>query len=498
MEESRQIAQALKRVHSVVKKNKAPVIHTSQITREDREFLVKNHWLQEIIKGWYLLVRPDILSGDSTVWYANFWDFLRLYLEHHYGKKYCLSAENSLELLLGCSITPQQVVVIAKESGGFSQSLPFNTSVLVYQDPDNFAPEITKVRGIQVMTLPYAVCRVTPTFFQKNPYEAEVALQSIREPVELIEMITKYKFKRPAARLVKAYQFLGNTVMAHALEKVLQDLGVRLKEDNPFDFPPHIVTSSRITSPYYARVLTLWNSMRDDVIRHFPLPSATLQQSEVSLEELYVQDAYNSLSIEGYVVDETLIERVRQGSWDPVARPEDAHERNALAARGYYEAHQEVKKTLSEIWQGKNQGDAFADDLMKWHYALFTPSVRAGILEKKELFGYRKWPVYIKNSRHVPPPKEALLDAMDALFTCLRKEPHAAVQSIVGHYIFVYIHPYLDGNGRLARLLMNVQFVSGGYPWAIITIQNRERYMRALALCDLEKNIVPLTQLIQG
>lgn len=496
MSNPKEISQALKRVHQASKKNKAPILRSEQILREDRELLLRTHWLQEIIKGWYLLIRPDALPGDSTVWYASFWDFLRLYLENIYDYNFCLSAESSLKLLLGDSIIPSQVVVIAKKAGGVTQTLPFETSVLVYADPDNIPTETTKVRGLQVMTLPYAICRLTPGFFRDNPEEAQVALQSIQNPEDLLEVIIKYKFKRPAARLASAYHFLGNSSLAQAIEQVLADEGVRVSEDNPFKIQPNIIFSSRIISPYYGRVLTLWNSMRESVIQHFDSPGPLSKNPDKVLDKLYVQDAFHSLSIEGYVVDEDLIEKVKNGEWNPETDLEDKRERNALAARGYFEAHQEVKNTLKSILKGKNPGDAFADDLSKWHYALFNPSVQAGILERKDLYGYRKGPVYIRNARHVPPPREALLDSMDALFTCLRKEENAAVRALLGHYIFVYIHPYIDGNGRLARFLMNVMLVSGGYPWTIIHVKDRQKYMQSLSAVDLDKNILPLTQLI--
>ncbi len=235
--------------------------------------------------------------------------------------------------------------------------------------------------------------------------------------------------------------------------------------------------------------------MREEIVSLY-LANSGVAHPELAIDELYVQDAYNSLSIEGYVVDEELIERVKDGLWNPEHDREDKNARNVLAARGYFEAHQEVKKTIQNIIDGKNAGDAIADDLSKWHYALFLPSVQTGILQKKDLFGYRKGPVYIKNSRHVPLPRDALLDAMDALFTCLRKEPHPAVRAILGHYIFVYIHPYIDGNGRLARLIMNALFVAGGYPWTIIRVKNRAKYMQALASVDQEKYISQLAQFI--
>lgn len=495
MASSQEISQALKRVHQVTKKKGAPIVQSQQIEREDRELLLRTRWLEEIIKGWYLVIRPDVQPNDATLWYANFWDFLRLYLEHHYGKNYCLSAENSIELLLGESITPNQVVVMTKQGGGFTQSLPFETSVTVYQSKDAFPSEITEVHGLQVMTLPYAVCKITPQYFQKKPIEAQVALQSIQNPQDLIEIIVKYEFQRPAARLLAAYKHLGVEGMAHAIETILSDSGIRLSEDNPFESISYAITPSRIPSPYYARVITLWNMLREQVISLFPEP-VIVEHQYPKIDELYVQDAYNSLSIEGYVVDEALIEQVQRGSWDPENYVDDQNKRNVLAARGYYEAHLEVKKTLNSIKKGKNPGAAIADDLLKWHLALFNPAVQAGIIEKKDLFGYRKGPVYIRNSRHVPPPREALLDAMDALFTCLRQETHPAVKAVLGHYIFVYIHPYFDGNGRLGRLLMNTLFVSGGYPWTIIQMKNRKEYMQALERVDLYHDIVPLTTLI--
>jgi len=60
---------------------------------------------------------------------------------------------------------------------------------------------------------------------------------------------------------------------------------------------------------------------------------------------------------------------------------------------------------------------------------------------------------------------------MPVLFELLRNKAEASVRVVLGHFIFVYIHPYIDGNGRIGRFLMNTMLASGGYPWVVIPIE---------------------------
>ena len=108
-----------------------------------------------------------------------------------------------------------------------------------------------------------------------------------------------------------------------------------------------------------------------------------------------------------------------------------------------------------------------------WYLALFSPSVQAGILKPAELAGWRDHQVYIRGALHVPPAKEAVRDCMPAFFELIENEPHPAVRAVLGHFLFVYIHPYMDGNGRLARFLMNAMLVTGGYVWTVIPVQGK-------------------------
>jgi Fic family protein len=85
---------------------------------------------------------------------------------------------------------------------------------------------------------------------------------------------------------------------------------------------------------------------------------------------------------------------------------------------------------------------------------------------------------------------------MPALFDLLEREPEASVRAVLGHWMFGYIHPYPDGNGRMARFLMNAMLASGGYPWTVIEVGDRTAYLSALDRASIELDIQPFVKFI--
>jgi Fic family protein len=69
---------------------------------------------------------------------------------------------------------------------------------------------------------------------------------------------------------------------------------------------------------------------------------------------------------------------------------------------------------------------------------------------------------------------------------------------VLGHFVFVYIHPYMDGNGRMGRFLMNLMMASGGYPWTVIPVGDRKIYMEALEKASVGEDIVPFGDFLSG
>ena len=439
---------SLQRLHKIIEKKKSHVLQSADIPRSDRELLIRTRWLEEIIRGWYLAIRPDLRNGDSTAWFANFWDFLSRFLKN--TKDYCLSAENSLDVHLGSMQIPKQVVVTVKKGGsGKVLQLPFGTSLLVYNDP-NVPEDIEEKKGLKVMPLAAALCRVSPTFFQRSPQEAEIALRMVHHSSDLLRYLLTFQNKTAAERIVGAYRFLKEERMADDLVAGLSELGIKIKEVNPFVEEKPLI-HVRVKSPYVARLQILWNQYREVIISHFPKPPGLPKNKEAYLKKvqsIYLHDAYNSLSIEGYQVSKELIDKVRKAEWNPDLDPTDRQHRDALAARGYYEAFLLVKESVEKILEKQLPGQVVMQDLQKWYQKLFAPSVMVGILEPKDLFGYRRHQVYIRNSRHTPPSKEHITDCMEAFFQLLVKRSTLAYEpSWAISFLYTYTHSWTEMEG---------------------------------------------------
>ncbi len=87
---------------------------------------------------------------------------------------------------------------------------------------------------------------------------------------------------------------------------------------------------------------------------------------------------------------------------------------------------------------------------------------------------------------------------MPTLFDLLREETHPAVRVVLGHFFFIYIQPYMNGNGRIGRFLMNVMMAAGGYPRIVIPVGDRSRYMTALERASVGTDIAPFADFLAG
>ncbi len=476
----------------------AEAIRSSNLSRIHRERLLKNGFLQEVMKGWYVLAHPDEQAGESTAWYASFWGFCAAYLGDRFRQNWCLSPEQSLFLHAGNWAVPGQLLVRTPKGGNKPTELPHGTSIF---DVRASLPEAGKedtLNGLIVFSLPAALVQIGPGMFRANATDVRAVLAMVQDESEILSILLNGGHSVIAGRLAGAFRNIGREKVADGILDGLKSAGYKVSEIDPFDEPSSILFTVREASPYVTRMRLDWKSMRGDVIESFPpapRTSINIDAYMKKVEDVYVTDAYHSLSIEGYRVSEELIEKVRDRTWNP-DDDEDREHRNALAARGYYDAFQVVKESVKKVLSGASAGDTADADHGNWYRELFSPSITAGILQPGDLAGYRNGPVYIRQSMHTPPAKEAVRDLMPAFFDLLREEEDPAVRVVLGHFMFVFIHPYFDGNGRMGRFLMNVMMASGGYPWTVITVDGRDHYMAALEQASVHKNIKPFTEFL--
>ncbi len=474
-------------------------IQSKQLSRVHRERLLKRGFIREVIRGWYIPAMPDEKPGDSTSWYTSFWDFCAAYLSERFDKSWCLSPEQSLSLHIGDKTVPQQLLVRSPKGNNKPTAFLHNTSIFDVRLNMPDVEHIENLEGLNIYSLPSALIYCSANQFQIKPIRMRTALSMVTDASDVLSVLLAGNHSVIAGRLAGAFRNIGRDLIADNILKGMQAADFKVQEEEPFAEKLQVRFGRREVSPYVNRMRLMWAQMREDVIAHFPSDTSKVVDIKTymaEVEDKFVTDAYHSLSIEGYRVTRELIELVRSGSWQAESSNESKKHLDAMAAKGYWDAFQEVKKSVQTVLEGKNPGDVLEHAHSDWYLALFGPSVAAGIIRQSDLAGYRTGPVYIRQSMHTPPRREAVRDMMPTLFDLLAEEENAAVRVVLGHFIFVYIHPYFDGNGRMGRFIMNLMMASGGYPWTVVPVERRDEYMQTLEAASVNQDIVPFTKFL--
>lgn len=476
-------------------------IHTDDMpNRKYREILSKNGFIREVAKGWYITTSPEEKDGETTAWYSSYWNFVAVFLERKYGDNWCLSADQSLLLHAANQSVPQQLLVRSPQGNNNPTPLPHNTSLFNMRGELPSADQLMVTpNGIRMYNLQSALIYSSASTYTRNAIDARTVLSLIRDASELLPVLLENGHTTLAGRLAGAFRNIDRDKIADQIIDTFKQADYDIREEDPFESKLDLKLSTRERSPYANRIRLMWTQMREVVIKNFPASPGIPANHDLyikNIDDIYLTDAYHSLSIERYRVTPELIAKVSSGEWNAKENEEDRKQRDAMAARGYYQAFLSVKESIRAVLQGKNAGIQADMDHSKWYRELFDPSVTAVILKASDLAGYRNHQVYIGNSKHVPLSVDAMRDAMPILFEMLEEEPEASVRAVLGHFIFVFIHPYMDGNGRIGRFLMNAMLASGGYPWTVIPVERRDEYMQALEKASVDQAIAPFAAFV--
>lgn len=494
----KKLAESLKELQKLQNNEGIAVVRSSDLSRTHLQRLVQNGFLEEVMKGWYISSRPDTMKGDTTNWFTSYWHFISTYANISFGQEWCLSADQSLAIYSGNRTAPSQLIIrIGRESHNIVQLL-HNTSILYFKAAQ--ATQIHKYEefNLNLYSLEEALIECSPDFFRLDSIAARTCLSMVTDVGDMLKIILEKGQTTKAGRLAGAFRNIGNRAAADEIINSMKSLGYDIREEDPFEEKASF-EFSHVTSPYVMRIRLMWSAMRGIVITNFPATTNRHGNIESCMRTIDIQyrlDAYHSLSIEGYKITDELIRKVEKGDWNPNWDAYDAEQRNAMVARGYWQAFQAVKNSIKKILVGENAGEVASNDHRTWYRELFAPALSVGLLKPSDLAGYRNDQVYIRSSMHVPLSASAVREVMPVFFELLKEEPQAQVRAVLGHFLFGYIHPYSDGNGRIARFLMNSMLISGGYNWIVVPVHRRQEYMQALEEASVKEDITAFTQFL--
>lgn len=220
------------------------------------------------------------------------------------------------------------------------------------------------------------------------------------------------------------------------------------------------------------------DSLKKELDSKRPIPKETLKSLR---ESINLEWTYNSNGIEG----NTLTLRETQ-----------------VVLEGITVGGKSIKEHLEAI--NHEKAILFLDDLVKnnepiseWNIKNIHQLILKDI-DNENAGRYRKENVTIKGATHIPPDYLKLPELMEKLILTYNtwSEYHPIIQAALLHGELVKIHPFVDGNGRTSRLLMNLDLMNSGYNPVIIKKESRLKYYEALDKAHATGNYTDFVKLV--
>lgn len=206
-----------------------------------------------------------------------------------------------------------------------------------------------------------------------------------------------------------------------------------------------------------------------------------LTEGEISRlnEEFAIEYTYNSNAIEGNTL--TLRE-------------------TDMVLRGLTIDKKPLKDHLEVV--GHKEAFDFVCDLVKRRVPMSESVIKQihslVLADKREDRGiYRRVPVRIMGAHHEPPQPYLILPKMEELMADFHKNTEHIVTKLAWfHIAFEGIHPFIDGNGRTGRMLINLELLKAGFPPIDIKFKNRIDYYNAFDAFFVKKNLRAMEKLL--
>ncbi|XP_048198718.1 protein adenylyltransferase FICD isoform X1 [Perognathus longimembris pacificus] len=302
----------------------------------------------------------------------------------------------------------------------------------------------------------------------------------------------KRQGKRDKARKL----FLHALKMDPHYVDALNELGIFSEEDKDIIQADYLYTRALTLSPFHEKALVnrermlplveeidqrSFSTIDSKVKKLLSIPKDSSALRRV-LEETYYHHIYHTVAIEGNTLTLSEIRHILETRYAVPGK--SLEEQNEVI--GMHAAMKYVNTTLvSRI------GSVTISDVLEIHRRVL------GYVDPVEAGRFRTTQVLV--GHHVPPHPREVEKQMHEFLQWLNSEDamnlHPVEFAALAHYKLVYIHPFIDGNGRTSRLLMNLILMQAGYPPITIRKEQRSEYYHMLEVAN-EGDVRPFIRFI--
>jgi Fic family protein len=469
-------------------------------------FLRSGGYVLEVAGGLvWILSRPGVdMLPDA--FYPNYWSVVRALLAAYAPA--VIDRVSAVRLHLE-EATPPPVLTVRQAGNASKRAIELAPGFGLLLRPGEVDPGLTVERrptGVPIpVEDPAATLLSLPVEFLRD--DPELVVLWLKSLVISRPRLEQAYARRPRPVVLKRLggiaREVGNERLADQIDEVLKGeyrhrVGRGHTERGPaFAVPAHVARLATTHQPWLDRQAATFARFHTEIEDALGPAEARLPRfgrgallAQARAAKAY--DAYHSTTIEGYRIRPEEVSAVISGVAVGGHDPDEVRSRMAVA--GYSMA---FESALATVRDSKGEVEITETLVQGLYIDLFSPSADAGIVSPELLRGWRTEPAYLRGHLHVPPGPEKLPRLMRQYEQLVNGVTgHPLARAVLAHLEFVTIHPYPDGNGRLARLLMNVALLGGGLPWVTIRNDDRTPYFAALHAAQVEGTPLPFARFV--
>jgi Fic family protein len=459
--------------------------------------LRQEHLVMEVAgrRAWILTATKPV--DRRVVFLANYWPIVALVLERYTPA--AVEGLAAVKLHLGDFSSPE-ILPVYHDANQSEYTLKLEPGFSLRLRPGHLPREhLAHIQApgravIPVLAAPDLLATLTEPELTAGiePIGAWLRHLVIRGP-DLERAVNDWPRPQVLQRLADVAQAIGNRSLARQLDQAARRVSERTATPARTGVGTRIQLPSALLeqppgtgSPWVDAQAMRLTRQSQEIATHLggriaSLPRFRIERLVANATESKAYDAYHSTTLEGYRITPDVVEAIVQGSPLPDGPQSEESLRSAMAVQGYSGAFDRALRLA------RQRAPITGAGILDLYEELFRPSVDAGIVSPGQLRGWRTAPVTLSGWRHVPPNHKKIRDLIDGLeaFAALT-DLDPVTKAMLVHLEFVTIHPFLDGNGRLGRLLMNWALVSGGLPWVTVRSDERMPFFKSIERAQVD------------